>query len=726
MTLSNSRDEATPLERTPAPSQSTRPDHLGELIREQLTALSRLSGLPADVDRNLHSVFDLLTAESLSQAIDGPFAGLSRINADGLPFQWVLRARKSAVDFGFLCEVGTPGDTPQRRCALSRVRLASASTICASTNDWLDAVADILVPRSPEEWPSHWRSALWVGVVPAPQGILLKPYFNLNFGSARDRWLRAGHVLQALGRNVSLASLCSVSSAVSQDSWPVGLTVDVLPDGLPGRVKVYFRSDGVTLEWLRCWYEATGHTEHVGLARRFLDLFPMIQQHRYPEAAFTVGLEFHPASAGLGLKTDLAVTKWIASDGDICRAAKTMAEEVGLRTDWLEERLEVIGAIPANSSAARSFRFVGLGHEPDGSSHLNVYLEPRPRPSRELHARRARSVREAIRAASSFLCDARCGDCWLDYELPVGTSNAWVTAYTLAKLATVHRDLLPEDATRVIRQALDWLVSVCSRDGGWGFNLTVPNDADSTAWAILALRRQNRPIPESARHFLSLCREAKGSFTTYPRSRSTPNLWMAAAPDVSAAAMAALEEQWNPTVESFLSQWWTPDCTLPAYWWTSPFYTLSLLLEAFPEFAASPAGQSTIVTLDKATPASSFDAALLLVSLVLLNRPRAAAVASELRHLQRVDGSWPSSAVLRLPTPEMERPWDAIDSRRLFRDQNAVFTTATAVAALSLFLARSVEQGGTLPAWRQSRPPRALTNQDTLPPRAGARAQPEA
>jgi hypothetical protein len=653
--------------------------------------LSRLSGLPTDVNRKLRVVFDLLTAESLDQAVVGPFLGPSRINADGLPFQWVLRTSNSGTGFGFLCEVGKPEESPDRRFTLSRTRLASACEVCGHRNDWLDTVTDVLIPPLGEAWPAHWLSALWIGVVPLLQGILLKPYFNLNAGSARDRWLRAGRVLLALGRERSLASLCDLSGRVSQDSWPVGLTVDVLPNGHPGRVKIYFRSDSVTLGWLRRWYESTGHNENAGLARRFIELFPLMQQKYFPKAAFTVGLEFHPEYTTLGLKTDLAVTKWIASDATILGASKALADEIGGCVDRLETHLDVVGAIPADTTHTSSFRFVGLGHEPDRRSHLNLYLEPRTRPPR--HSGRIRqhgAIPKAIRAAVRFLIDSRRGDRWVDYELPVGASDAWVTAYTLARLATVRRDLLPKHGPVKISQALDWLMSVHSAGGGWGYSLTVPNDADSTAWAILALRRHNRPVPHAARDFLLLCRDSEGCFSTYPPSKSPLHLWSASAPDVTATAMYALQERWNLAAESRFSRCWAVDGNLPAYWWISRFYTLALLLEGSPEVISSPFVSSAINWLERAVAPNAFDTALLLLSLVLSDRPRATVVASELCRQQCNDGSWPSSAVLRLTSPEIEKPWSVIASQRLFRDQNSIFTTSTAVAALSLFLLKPI------------------------------------
>jgi len=97
-------------------------------------------------------------------------------------------------------------------------------------------------------------------------------------------------------------------------SWPVGISIDILPEGEPGRIKVYFRSEAVTVEWLERWYEAANCISHTTIARRLLDLFPWFSHQPYPEGAFIVSLEFHPPHERPALKTDLAVTKWISSD----------------------------------------------------------------------------------------------------------------------------------------------------------------------------------------------------------------------------------------------------------------------------------------------------------------------------------------------------------------------------------------------------------------------------
>jgi len=499
--------------------------------------------------------------------------------------------------------------------------------------------------------------------------------------------LRVGRLLQSLGRDRSLACLCEISGQVSQGSWPVGLTVDVLPNGDPGRIKVYFRSEAVTVDWLDRWYKAANCAGHASIARRFLDLFPWLSHHPYPRGAFIVSLEFHLTNESVSLKTDLAVTKWISSDERVFRGARALIQEIGGCANPLDEWLSAIGASSPDSESTSSFRFVGLGHEPDGSSHVNIYLEPCIH--RQIHAKPSvtrKSPKQAIQTAIRFLLRSRSDEHWTDFDLPAGRSDTWVTAYTLAQLAKLPCELRPSDADQALDESIRWLMKSRSPNGAWGYNRTVPDDADSTSWAILALKRLHQPVPSSAKDFLLRCRDDTGAFATYPPDAAPRPAWAVGVPDVTASSLYALGESWNAAAELRFRRWRQSESMVPAYWWVSPFYTLALMLDWAPHLARSPLVSKLINKLECAEAPDSFDRSLLLSCLAALHRPTARVVASSLCQEQNAEGSWCSSALLRLPAQVGKMPWAAICSGPLFVDQNAIFTTATAISALSSVL----------------------------------------
>jgi len=223
-------------------------------------------------------------------------------------------------------------------------------------------------------WPTYWRSAAWVGVGVFGQSLTLKPYFNLNHGNYRERWLRAGWLLKVLSREHALAQLCALSSNCSPGSLPVGLAIDILPDGAAGRVKLYFRSESTTLAWLARWHEGAGMAAAAPEVRRFLDLFGPVNTGMLPPGAMVVSLEIH-ADQRLSLKTDLAVTKWTAEDSPVFEAATAFLTSAGA-AERLAVALISIGLGHGRRPEGALVRFVGLGFEPDGTSHLNLYLEP--------------------------------------------------------------------------------------------------------------------------------------------------------------------------------------------------------------------------------------------------------------------------------------------------------------------------------------------------------------
>ena len=62
-------------------------------------------------------------------------------------------------------------------------------------------------------------------------------------------------------------------------------------------------------------------------------------------------------------------------------------------------------------------------------------------------------------------------------------------------------------------------------------------------------------------------------------------------------------------------------------------------------------------------------------------------IVERLLERQGPQGGWPGGAMMRYPRQHVAEPWNVIDSGACVRDQNEVFTTATAVAALAEFLA---------------------------------------
>lgn len=672
---------------------------LSEVVREQLDSLTRWAALPVAVAGRTERVFELFTEDALCQPAVGAYPGLSQINANGLPFQWSFCfGKESERSLRFLCEAGQPGKSPGQRLKHSLALLHEATAdLGIDYPAWLwECVLPLALPKA-GDWPAHWRSALWFGVGASHKGVLIKPYINLNRGSPLERWRRLGWILKELGRFGALERLCALSGQVSADSWPVGLVVDLCANGRPGRIKVYFRSGTVAPDWLNRWYQASASANEAPFVRQLLDAFPYCGKAHYPDRAFVVSLEFHEAQDSLALKTDLAVTRWMPDDAAIVSGTRRQLKAIDADDAECVCALESLGAWPPCASALRHVRFVGLGHEPDGSRHVNVYVEPplpalsAAKPARISPVRRTSDQEanaKAICSALDFILASRQQDHWVDYHLPVGSSDQWVTAYVLWQLSSLPQQLLSETTVGELELACDWLSHSRGAACGWSYNGHTDPDADSTSIAILALRAHGHDVPRLALDFLAQCRSINGGTGTYPAGSLPGGSWTLGIAEVSAvtimATMALLDLENSVAAQDFLRRSRLADGTWPSYWWHTPLYATYAALSALTDVDDNRQSAILRTMLAQFQAVGAFETALLLLCCQKLHMPEfCSALAEQLVGQQQSSGGWLPSAYLRLTDTAIDAPSQVINSGTSYVDQQGVFTTATVVAALS-------------------------------------------
>lgn len=284
---------------------------------------------------------------------------------------------------------------------------------------------------------------------------------------------------------------------------------------------------------------------------------------------------------------------------------------------------------------------------------------------------RVRSSNEslnAIRRGIAFLERSRQMDgWWRDFHTLAGPSDEWVTAYVAYALADLPRG-------RDFSIAAWRLLVPRSRSGGFGYAAHVPPDCDTTAWVCRLAERLGTTDTSVYRHavrFLRSAITADGGIPTYGKERPIRKFtgldravsfegWTSAHPCVTAnvACVAGLRREFR----SYLNNVRNPSGTWEGYWWPSPSFPTMLACEALGE-------QCVDWRVDHR---SAFDLACALTVGV--------PVREELLHQQLPDGSWPSSAHLRVPAPFV-RNSQAGPARRT-ADHNRIFTTATAIRAL--------------------------------------------
>ncbi|MBZ5635749.1 MAG: hypothetical protein LAO55_21685 [Acidobacteriia bacterium] len=260
---------------------------------------------------------------------------------------------------------------------------------------------------------------------------------------------------------------------------------------------------------------------------------------------------------------------------------------------------------------------------------------------------------------------------WQDWELPVGSSRMWTTAYVGWRLASCG-----QAAKGTLERAADWLEANELEGGGWGYSESTGADADSTALGILFVHVMGRRAPASAvRRLLSFHRD-DGGFGTYGFEQSF-GAWTASQVEVTATAALALKAaqvapQAIERAAVFLRRRRRADGLWDSYWWTSTCYATEMTVRLLGEQARLEACSA----LRRIRPLNSFEAALR--SLVLCGDT------GDLSRGQDSDGSWPTAPILRLTHRDLYVPQGSDDAGPCFADPQRVFTTATVLSALTV------------------------------------------
>lgn len=330
------------------------------------------------------------------------------------------------------------------------------------------------------------------------------------------------------------------------------------------------------------------------------------------------------------------------------------------------------------------------------------------------------SADPAIELAISFLLKSQHNDgWWADFALAPGPSNVWVTAYIGRILALQESAEAREAAKRA------WLWLSERESEGWGYNLLTPHDADSTVWALKlaeAIGVTQTASVESGYRFLRQHVKPPGGVATYATDReirkfifAPPSLsldgWCK--PQICVTAAAAGIDQLNTEVCGFLRENQSSDGGWRSYWWCEDEYATALAASALNKQNNQQDAERierainwtlTRVSKEGSVPSyvrpdgSPFATAWVIRLLSISNdRERVKDILERavqwLKTQQQANGGWTASAGLRVPPPDMRNPenynqW-VIGKKiqgGISLDQNGLFTTATAIEALSTAL----------------------------------------
>lgn len=295
------------------------------------------------------------------------------------------------------------------------------------------------------------------------------------------------------------------------------------------------------------------------------------------------------------------------------------------------------------------------------------------------------AARESCAAALERLAQCQLPDGrWIDYRLPVGASDQWVTGLVGYACADSARRLgLPQShrAFGAAEHAGRWLATDRNYACGWGFNGVTGPDADSTAWALRLHAATDLPIRAEDVAFLRAHWIRGAGFATYRRDDG----WGDAHPDVTPAVTLALpideREEMRSEVLAAVRGARSADGTWPSYWWRTAHYSTAANAEVLRDLRA--AGEMTApIAIHPFATCLDIACALLTACFAAQDAALRAALAAALMAFQDHDGGWPGGEDLRVTDPACRRPWEA-PAGRLYRDGNGLVTTAVCVRALA-------------------------------------------
>lgn len=294
---------------------------------------------------------------------------------------------------------------------------------------------------------------------------------------------------------------------------------------------------------------------------------------------------------------------------------------------------------------------------------------------------------------------------WVDFAMPQGTSDEWVTAYIIATLS--NDPVLRNNLT----SSVEWLQKRFRSGEGWGYNRNTSADADATALSLLALHRMGAPLPEGARDALIRYRLRSGGYRAYPDWDLDYEYGAGPAEITSIVLLAQVETDMVEadvlcdTVMNLVSQQ-RDEGGWNTFWWKDDLFATYRTLQAFNAFvrlATLSKGsnqlpinvvESVVKAIkdarpsvsDQATPDEPFVLGIWLSSWFAAQGnvfyPSVDRILAHLRSQQQEDGRWLSVPIRRIARTKLLRPWARSDSGRLYLDSQCLITTTTVIEGL--------------------------------------------
>jgi len=244
----------------------------------------------------------------------------------------------------------------------------------------------------------------------------------------------------------------------------------------------------------------------------------------------------------------------------------------------------------------------------------------------------------------------------------------------LARLGEIPSHRINYWLRRKIEKSLDWLLETRTPGGGWGFTSGAPDDADSTSWAVIALRQHGRLAPDASLDVIRSCRRSDGGFSVLPGATDANEASRPRAPDVTAIAVRALASI-DAASSEYLASHLRTDLPATPCRLASAFFVSSTLLDWEPGMAPWSVVNAVHQLTCQQADEGAWEQALRLRCMMRLGMQSAWALAAGLRRMQQMDGSWPGSAQPSAVSVQGTTP---------VIDNQGILATVTSLSALAM------------------------------------------
>jgi hypothetical protein len=344
---------------------------LYDCVGARLDALIPSFGLLAERTSIKHA-YRLMCCESLGVSTGRrPLLRMSRLNADGTPFQFGLTLGASGSPLQFVTETGPPlaGNTERAAAARRTIHQLAALT---GTREGLTLVTELLSEFAPPEDPdllAEDAGALWIGAAFAPgHSPRLKIYVNAKWGRQEARCAR----LASFADRVGAAHEWEARRGLVDELEPLGISLTLAAGAAPA-ARIYLSGYGRSFSYYERLAAACGGPVFAELLRRYGQTM-LADDYRYPSrsAVWSLGTV---AGSLIDCKLELCGHCAFASDALIRTRCVEWLAQVNVSPELYLRVVDVLSGGTPSAVDARLHAYLGVGMN-RGQPYSTFYFNP--------------------------------------------------------------------------------------------------------------------------------------------------------------------------------------------------------------------------------------------------------------------------------------------------------------------------------------------------------------